>query len=61
VAPVMLLLALIGAGWLVAIVMCLAVCAAAKRIDTQIDLECALMRTREISSSGYRRSAEPVR
>jgi hypothetical protein len=57
----MLLLALIGATWLVAIVMCLAVCAAAKRIDTQIDLERALMPTREISSSGSRRSAERVR
>jgi hypothetical protein len=57
----MLLLALIGAGWLVPIVMCLAVCAAAKRIDTQIDLERALIRTRDVSSVGSRRSAEPVR
>lgn len=57
----MFLLALIGACWLVAMVMCLAVCAAVKRIDAEIAVERALMRTGEVSSSDSRRSAAPVR
>jgi hypothetical protein len=48
----MLLLALIGVGWLAAMVMCVAICAAVKRIDTEIAIERALMGSGDVSGSG---------
>jgi hypothetical protein len=58
----MLLLALIGVGWLAAMVMCVAICAAVKRIDTEIAIERALTGSGDVSGSGFRRpaGADPV-
>ena len=57
----MFLLALIGLAWLAAMLMCVAICAAVKRIDTEIAVERALTHSGEVSGSGYYRRASPIR